>query len=297
MYGKLLKFQTVKKGIVRLDFSWEGPEPRPGQFFMVKARRSGVFLGRPISYAAYEKGDRNAKTRDKYGQRRSPQEMSFLQNNSLRFLIELKGRGTEELSALALGEEAEITGPLGNSWLDFLPKRPAAGEKGPAQQIALVGGGMGTAPLQEFTYYIEKKGKKLEADFFAGFKTGFKKIEEQYHLIGMAMFSARQSTVVFEDGRSGDKGVEVHKGLVTDYVKPEEYDAVYACGPEPMLRVLAAKCAAAGTPCFVSLERRMACGVGACLGCTVQVKGDETLINKRCCKDGPIFPAVEVFFD
>jgi len=92
--------------------------------------------------------------------------------------------------------------------------------------------------------------------------------------------------VATEDGSAG------LKGSVVDFLEPEKHSAVCACGPEPMMRAVAKKCADAGVPCFVSLERRMACGVGACLGCAVETaKG-----NRRCCADGPVFRAEEVFF-
>jgi NAD(P)H-flavin reductase len=96
---------------------------------------------------------------------------------------------------------------------------------------------------------------------------------------------ARNLVVATEDGSVGQKG------LIPDLLDPAQYGAVYTCGPEPMLRVVAASCAAAGTPCFVSLERHMACGVGACLGCTVKTASG----NRRCCADGPVFRAGEVF--
>ena len=88
-----------------------------------------------------------------------------------------------------------------------------------------------------------------------------------------------------------DSGNEGHHGLVTDLLDAAAYDIVLTCGPMVMMRGVAKLCAAAGTPCLASLEKKMACGLGACLGCTCHSKiGPGTV-----CKDGPVFPAQEVF--
>jgi NAD(P)H-flavin reductase len=191
----------------------------------------------------------------------------------VQFLIARRGRGTEELAAMRAGEEAELTGPLGNGWEDLLPPRE---KRGP---IALVGGGIGFAPLAAFAPELPEGSY----DFYAGFRT--LPAEEYRNLFGSFLYP-RQLRIATEDGSMG------RKGLACDFLDPAKYSAVCACGPEPMLRVVAASCEKAGTPCFISLERRMACGVGACLGCTVKtVKG-----NRRCCADGPIFNAKEILF-
>jgi NAD(P)H-flavin reductase len=88
-----------------------------------------------------------------------------------------------------------------------------------------------------------------------------------------------------------EDGSEGRKGLVLDFFEPQKYAVVCACGPIAMLKAAAVKCRAANVPCFVSMEARMACGVGACLGCTVKTaKG-----SRRCCADGPIFRAEDVY--
>ena len=269
MYCELINNEPINKEIFRLDFIWPGTAqtefaapsaptvppalsvPRAGQFFMVKPKRSTVFLARPISIALWE-------------------------SNTVKFLIARRGRGTGELAAMRPGEEAELIGPLGNAWKNFLPKK---GDK----PIALVGGGIGIAPLEalvgeESEYYF---------DFYAGFRTGLKKIEENIMLLGPAYASEGELIIATEDGKSGKKG------LIPDFLEPAKYAAVCACGPEPMLKAVAEKCKAVQVPCFVSMEKRMACGVGACLGCTVRTVNG----NRRCCADGPIFIANEVIFD
>ncbi|MDR0997679.1 MAG: dihydroorotate dehydrogenase electron transfer subunit [Treponema sp.] len=247
--SRLVNNITVTEGIFSLDFTWEGPAPRAGQFFMIRPKRGSLFLARPVSVARWE-----------------PERL-------LGFLIARRGRGTGELLDMRPGEEADLTGPLGNGWGDFpLPKGMAA----------LVGGGAGLAPLGAFAG--ELGGGAY--DLYAGFRTRFSQAGERNSFLGPAVF-ARRLTISTEDGSEG------LKGRIPDFFDPAGYAAVYACGPEPMLKAVAERCKAAAVPCFVSMERRMACGVGACLGCTVKtVRG-----NRRCCADGPVFPAGDLVFD
>jgi NAD(P)H-flavin reductase len=196
-------------------------------------------------------------------------------------MIARRGKGTAELAELRPGEKVVLTGPLGNAWTDMLGKDDLTG----SGKIALVGGGIGIAPLIALLSELRDES----CDFYAGFKTmSAKRNNHEYdRLLGPAILSADELILATEDGARGKKG------RIPDFLDPGKYRAVCACGPEPMLKALAAKCKAAGTPCFIGMERRMACGVGACLGCTVAtVKG-----NRRCCADGPIFNAEEVLFE
>ena len=234
-----------------LHFTWNGNAPKAGQFFMIKPSRSSVFLARPLSACGYN-GERN----------------------TVKFLVAKKGRGTEELSQLRVGEKAQITGPLGNAWADFLP------ESGNA---ALVGGGVGIAPL------IALIAEKPECNFhfYAGFRHGFHSKEEEKAMLQEAA-NAKKLVIAAEDGR------DALGGYIVDFLfEPQNYDAIFACGPQPMLKAVKQKCDANGVPCYVSLERRMACGAGACLGCTVNTVSG----NRRCCADGPIFSAGELSFN
>ena len=242
---------SVNKEIFCLDFIWKDEKPKAGQFFMVKPKQSTVFLARPISVALWE-------------------------SNTVKFLIARRGRGTQELAAMHPGEEAELTGPLGNAWESFLPK---SGGK----PVALVGGGIGIAPL--VALIGGSSGHVFH--FHAGFRTGLNTDEKIAALLETVFSGSHETTIATEDGKSGKRG------LITDFLEPAKYAAVCACGPEPMLKAVAEKCKTAKVPCFVSTERRMACGVGACLGCTVKTING----NRRCCADGPIFNADEVIFD
>jgi NAD(P)H-flavin reductase len=254
---KLIRNSPINREIFRLDFAWSGPAPQAGRFFMIKPKRSSVFLGRPVSAAGWTGGTGG-------------------EPDNVRFLIALRGRGTEELLDMRTGEEAELSGPLGNTWKEFLPE-PAdknAGVSGGEKKIALIGGGIGIAPLLAL-------GAELPPDsfdFYGGFRSASFCLED---------ITARSVIIASEDGSEGKKG------RIPDFLDPAEYAAVCACGPPAMLKAVAARSAAANVPCFVSTERRMACGVGACLGCTVKTKNG----NRRCCSDGPVFPAGEIVFD
>ncbi|MCL2066837.1 MAG: dihydroorotate dehydrogenase electron transfer subunit [Treponema sp.] len=257
-FCKLVFKEDINEEIFRLDFVWpaaaqsEFAPPRAGQFFMIKPRRSSVFLGRPISMAMWEGG-----------------------SCTLKFLITKRGRGTQELAAMQIQEEAELTGPLGNTWADFLP----AAEKG-GKPVALVGGGVGIAPL------LALLGEMPERDFifYAGFRTG---AGIKNKLPSLDILAAEKVIVAAEDGMGA------LKGRITDFLEPEKYSAVCACGPQPMLKTATAKCADKKVPCFISMERHMGCGTGACLGCTVETING----NRRCCADGPVFDAGEIIFD
>jgi NAD(P)H-flavin reductase len=232
----------------RLVFAENGETPGAGQFFMIKPERTTAFLGRPVSVLGVK---------------------------PLAFMVARKGAGTEAICAMRAGDKAELIGPLGNRFADFLPEKTASS----FLPVALVGGGIGAAPLFAFAGELARAG--VPYMFFAGFKTGAAAFVREYDGL----------TLVTEDGSLGAKG------LVTEVFDPASYTAVFVCGPLPMLRAVYGKCAARGVPCFVSMEKRMACGVGACLGCrveTVLTAGAMGAIGKnrtgkRCCKDGPVF--------
>ena len=226
-----------------------------------------MFLGRPISVAGWKaagSGD----------------------SGVLRFLVARRGQGSRDLIDMRPGEQAELIGPLGNYWAqaDILSSVAERGSAEAAGSIALIGGGIGIAPLLFFADELADNTRNSEPvpfDVYAGFRAGF------FALESLKSGAARSFTIATEDGSDGVKG------LVTDFFTPAGYRAVFACGPEPMLKAVSGSCIASGVSCFVSLEKHMACGVGACLGCTVKTIDG----NRRCCADGPIFNAEEVCFD
>ncbi len=217
------------------------PVPTAGQFYLLRAKKSDVLLGRPISVYTAKKAANGAI--------------------NLSFLILKKGSGTQELCSLESGDGIQLIGPLGNSF-----PRPAADDK-----ICIVGGGIGVAPVAGFASTLPEKSY----DFYASFKSGS---------YGLEHIQPASLTVTTDDGSVGVHGM-LPAALTADTLHKNGYSVVYACGPTPMLAYVQQICREAGVRSFLSMENRMACGVGACLGCTITT----TEGNKRCCKDGPVF--------
>ncbi|MDE7382855.1 MAG: dihydroorotate dehydrogenase [Treponemataceae bacterium] len=187
----------------------------------------------------------------------------------LDFLILVKGKGTKELCALKTEDEIELLGPLGNTF----PK-PSASEK-----VCIVGGGIGIAPVAAFAKTLPENSY----DFFACFKSGS---------YGLENLKAASLTITTDDGSVGTKGI-LPIALDEEKLQKGGYSALYACGPLPMLAYIKKITEAAGIPCWISMESRMACGVGVCLGCVIPT----TRGNVRCCKDGPIFDSKILSFE
>jgi dihydroorotate dehydrogenase (NAD+) catalytic subunit len=178
----------------------------------------------------------------------------------ITFLILVKGIGTKELSALQKDDEISILGPLGN----VFPKP----ENGKA---LIIGCGIGIAPVAGFAESLKDK----TYDFYASFRSG------KY---GLEYIKPDKLVITTDDGSEGIKGM-LPTALSVETLKDNNYSAVYVCGPAPLLEYVKQISEEAGIVCYLSMESRMACGVGVCLGCTI----DTTEGNKRCCKDGPVF--------
>ena len=188
--------------------------------------------------------------------------------STLSFLIEVVGAGTEQLSKLKPGDIVNIIYPLGNSFT-----LPSSGEK-----VLLAGGGCGMAPL----LYLGRKVKETGAEphFALGFRNRTRIIEyDELRKIGPVYLST-------EDGSEG------YRGFVTDIpeFRDEEWDRVYCCGPEPMMKAVAGICRVRNIFCEVSLENLMACGMGICLCCIVPT----TSGNLCSCTDGPVFNILDL---
>lgn len=207
-----------------------------GQFYMLRAWNEYPVLSRTISVFDAD-----------------PETVSFL--------YKVVGKGTEIFTKLKAGDEITLDGPHGNGFPEVKGK------------IALVGGGVGIAPL----YLTAKTLKKLDPDTKVDIYLGFS---------GQPILTDRYEAVADQ--------VKVNVGgFVTDDIDPREYDFILTCGPEIMMKVLYRKCRdlKAKAPVYVSMENRMACGIGACLVCTCKTsKG-----NRRACKDGPVMLGNEVF--
>ena len=192
------------------------------------------------------------------------------EEGTIRLVYRIAGAGTSEFSKLIAGEKIEVLGPLGNGF----PVKEYA-----ESRVLLVGGGIGIPPL------LSCARKLTDKTFAVGYRS------ETYLLADLE--SEATVLVATEDGSLGTPG-NVLDAIKADGVKA---DVIFSCGPKPMLRALKAYAAEAGIPCYVSMEERMACGIGACLACvckTTGIDGHSHVHNTRICKDGPVFLAEEV---
>lgn len=194
-------------------------------------------------------------------------------HNTIKFVYHVVGKGTEKLARLKAGDKIKILGPLGKGFV--IPDKKIIS--------VIVGGGMGVAPLLEVAKRI--KGEKY---IYLGFNEFPFLIDE---------FS-KYSTNLHYSTISGKEGFH---GNVLDLMKKYSIEAeyVYACGPKLMLRSLTEEIDIREAKVQVSMEERMGCGIGACLGCGVKIKkaGQKEWEYMRVCKDGPVFNAEEVLWD
>lgn len=193
------------------------------------------------------------------------------EKDALRIVYRIAGDGTREFSRLRAGDTIDILGPLGNGF----PLEEAKGKR-----VMLMGGGIGIPPMLETAKAIQ--GEKI---IVSGYRDELFLTEE--------LNAAGQLYLATEDCSAGTKG------NVLDAVKANrlEADLIFACGPTPMLRAIKAYALDKGIPCWVSMEEKMACGIGACLACvckSTEVDGHSQVHNKRICKDGPVFLSTEV---
>lgn len=241
----ITKKEKIKENI--FDFTVRCPEmaekTKSGQFLHILCGED-AYLRRPISVCEVKNGE------------------------EIRFIFQVKGKGTDALSKRREGEVLDILGPLGNGFNINKTENYSA----------LVGGGIGIFPLLEAA---KKLGQK--AVVLLGFRS-----ESDIVLLDEFKKYTDNVFAATDDGSFG------YHGLVTDLLKTafKDYkiDMVYTCGPMPMMKAVAEVSAAAGTEARVSLEERMGCGIGACVTCACTVGGQ----RKRVCKDGPVFNASEV---
>ena len=217
-----------------------------GQFANITAE--GFTLRRPISICEIDK-----------------------QQGTLRFVFEVRGKGTAQIARVNSGELLDVLGPLGNGFR--LPEN--------AERVVVVGGGIGVPPLLGIAKLL---GGRCTAVL------GFRNYEKIILTDEFKKFGA-DVIVCTDDGSVGRSGVVVAP-LEEELAKGA--DLVCACGPAPMIRATVELCEKLGIPCQVSLEQRMGCGVGACVVCSCMTVKDGKEHYARVCKDGPVFDSKEV---
>ncbi len=225
---------------------------KPGQFFHIRCGGEKFpLLRRPISLAFT-----------------MPEEESFV------MVYRVEGQGTAYLSGLEQGDRLDVMGPLGRG---FHVDRGL-------RKVAMVGGGMGIAPLVELAGVYGNR-----AEVFLGYRDTPFLLQEMSHRTGNIYIST-------ETGTAG------HKGYITDLLPGQlgkmQPDMVYCCGPGPMMKKTVEICRQLGLKCQVSLEERMGCGIGACLVCSCATRDEKGMKTySRVCRDGPVFWAEEVLMD
>ena len=193
----------------------------------------------------------------------------------LRVVYRVTGEntGTAQFSKLRAGDRISLVGPLGNGF----PLKQAEGKR-----VFLMGGGIGVPPILELAKQMVCAKKQI----VVGYRDAQTFLKEEFERNGELYIST-------EDGSVGTRG------NVLDAIRENglEADMIFACGPTPMLRAIKEYALEKKIACYISLEERMACGIGACLGCVCQTKERDhhtNVHNTRICKDGPVFLATEV---
>ncbi|MGA1795199.1 MAG: dihydroorotate dehydrogenase electron transfer subunit [bacterium] len=252
--------------LLSVEFPENRQQPEPGQFYMLRCSPcTDPLLRRPLSIHGYcAEGERG--------------------NPRCDFLYRVAGKGTALLSRMGPADPLDVMGPLGTGF--GLP---------PSLEYALlIAGGIGIAPLPYLAEILAEKNTSAHIRLLFGARTA-------EHIIAMERFKRPgiEISLYTEDGTMG------RKGCVTDDLGTElnacdqERSKVFACGPDGMLAAVARQCISAGIPCQVSLDRHMACGVGACQGCVVKgthqghPEGGDYV---RVCSDGPVFEAREILW-
>lgn len=204
---------------------------------------------------------------------RRPMSVAFTDGDRFGVLVQTVGVGSRMLADAPLGEEFDVLGPVGQP---FPP--PLAGSR-----VAIVGGGVGVAPLR---LLHQKHGHGCEVEILVGART------ERLLPFRRYLDSTGSAFVATDDGSAGYPGTVADLLAVRHRHSP--FARVYACGPPRMLEAVAGLSAEVGVQCFVSLEARMACAMGQCLGCVVPLaRGGYA----RVCTEGPCFDASEVRLD
>ena len=194
-------------------------------------------------------------------------------DGSLRLLFKVVGKGTDILASVQVGDLLDVIGPLGRGF--------TLHSQGP---VCLIGGGMGIAPLGFLARELQKNERECGSDHVL---LGARNREE------VRLFANEFSALGYSVQVATDDGSMGHHGFVPELLAEVllEVGQVYTCGPYPMMRTVALQCREADVACQVSLEARMACGLGACLGCTLPGVKQQYV---HVCRQGPVFPAGEV---
>lgn len=248
----LNKAYTDRLWVMEIDVDQIGQQVLPGQFIHVKIPGMEGHILRR-PFSVYYTCEEGAR---------------------IGVLYQVVGFGSAHMTTLEPGETLSVMGPIGHGW--SIPENTSS--------ALLVAGGVGGAPLLMHAQELVAQG--VDVDVVLGAQSADALVVEPRY----AQLLGRDPMIATDDGSRG------HAGFCTDLVAHKiaerSYDYVACCGPEPMMKIVSEMTLAAGIPTWISLEKRMACGIGACLSCIVET----TAGRKRSCIDGPIFDASEVLW-
>ena len=199
------------------------------------------------------------------------------ENGILEFIFQVKGKGTEILAKREVGKTIDIVGPIGYGTFKYQDY----------QNLAIIGGGIGVFPLYELAKCAKKDGKKVTT--YLGFRNkDFVVLEEEFKMVSDELI------LTTDDGSYAQKGFAIH--YLEKDIEAGKIDSIYACGPLPMLRAIQKLALEKEIPCQISLEEKMACGLGVCLGCAVKTTKSPKDAPEywHVCKVGPVFNAKNV---
>ena len=247
---KILKQEKLSDEIysMSLETKQVAAHAKAGQIVSVYCNDGSRLLPRPISICEIDK-----------------------ENNAIRLVYRVAGKGTEEYSRMCEGQTLRILGHLGNGFTKQ------------GKSAFLIAGGIAIPRMLELAKELDCKKQMI-----LGYRNNQMFLCEEMKAYG-------EVYVATEDGSAGTKG------NVLDAIRENglKADVIYACGPTPMLRALKEYAKENGIECWISMEERMACGIGACLACVCKSKDKDhhtNVNNKRICKEGPVFLAEEVEF-
>ena len=194
------------------------------------------------------------------------------ENGVLEFIFQVKGKGTELLAKKKEGDKIDIIGPLGNGTFKFEEYK----------NIAVIGGGIGIFPLYELSKQAKNAGKKVYT--YLGFRNkDLVTLENEFDEVSTML------TITTDDGSYKNSGFAIN--YLENDLEKNNIDCIYACGPLPMLKAVKKLAEEKEIPCQISLEEKMGCGMGVCLGCAVRTatSTDDNPQYLHVCKAGPVF--------
>ena len=256
-FAKLIKKEQLKSDIFK--YSVEAPE-------IVKDAKQGQFIEIRVSdnVEPFLRRPISIHNMDK-------------ENGILEFIFQVKGKGTKILSQKEEGDFIDIIGPLGHGTFEY----------NNFQNIAIIGGGIGVFPLYELAKNAKNDGKNV--NIYLGFRNkDFVVLEDEFKEL------ANELILTTDDGSYSEKGFAID--FLKKDVEDGKIDCIFACGPLPMLKAVRNYAIEKNIPCQISLEEKMGCGLGVCLGCAVKTaeSSSEKPEYVHVCKAGPVFEAKDV---